>query len=55
MKKHSLKQMNKVEKIVEELKNYDELLDSNIDAFFDSMFKINLSRIDISEYKGRFR
>jgi len=34
MKKKALKKYHQVEKIVEELKNYDELIEPNIDAFF---------------------
>lgn len=55
MKKHHLKTLKSVEKIVEELKNYDELLESNIDEFFDGMYKINLSRQDINQHKIHYR
>lgn len=48
MKKHALKQMNQVEDIVDELKNYDELIESNIDSFFDGMYSIHLSRFEIN-------
>jgi phosphoglucomutase len=44
MKKRELKKMNKIERIVEELKNFGDLLESDIDSFFDSMYEINLSR-----------
>ena len=44
MKKKTLKKLYQVESIVEELKNNDELIDPNIDTFFDGMYSINLSR-----------
>ena len=34
IKKKALKKYNQVEKIIDELKNYDELIEPNIDAFF---------------------
>ena len=55
MKKHTLKKLNSVEKIVTEIKNHEELIESNIDAFFDEMYKIKLSRFEINEYKSQFR
>jgi hypothetical protein len=43
-KKKRLKKRNKVEDLVEELKNYDEFNEGNVDRFFREMFEIQLSR-----------
>lgn len=55
MKKHLLKTLKQVEDIMNELKNYDELIEPNIDAFFDGMYKINLSRMEIAHHRSHYR
>lgn len=39
--------MNDVEKIIEELKNYDEFNEGNVDIFFREMYEIPLKRDEI--------
>ena len=55
MKKHALKSLNKAEKIIDELKNFDELLEPKIDTFFDGMYKLNLSRTELNFYTAQYR
>lgn len=43
-KKRELKRRSKVEDLVEELKNYDEFNEGNVDRFFREMYEIHLSR-----------
>ncbi len=46
--------MNKVEDLIEELKNYDEFNEGNIDDFFKEMFEIPLKREEIKLYKEEY-
>lgn len=54
-KKKLLKSMKDVEEIINELKNYDEFNDGNVDIFFREMFEIPLKRDEIKQYKEEFR
>lgn len=47
--------MKDVEEIIDELKNYDEFNDGNVDIFFREMFEIPLKRDEIKQYKEEFR
>jgi hypothetical protein len=40
--------------MVEELKNYDEFNETNIDAFFAEMYTLSLSRQEIADYKAHY-
>lgn len=53
-KKRRLKRKDKVEDLVEELKNYDEFNEGNVDQFFREMFEIQLSRDEIRKYREEF-
>lgn len=50
-KKRLLKSMKNVEDIIEELKNYDEFNEGNVDTFFREMYEIPLKRDEIKQYK----
>lgn len=40
--------------MVEELKNYDEFNETNIDSFFAEMYGLSLSRQEIAAYKAQY-